>query len=209
MKFKFAAILLGALLWAAMPAHADTVTYDFGGCPMGHTCPGGIGTSQTYTSGAFTITAYGFNLDGSATPLYVKMSGGDETGLGLARKSDFEIQTDSMIQLDFTNLANAGILSGMLTLGSVQGGEGYTICESNTIGLLGGSCFSGTLDMTAFPISWSKADPILSITANSHDVLLVSESSTFTQTPEPATLTLVGTGLLFAIRRFRSSAASR
>jgi hypothetical protein len=63
--------------------------------------------------------------------------------------------------------------------------------------------------MTAFPISWSKADPILSITANSHDVLLVSESSTFTQTPEPATLTLVGTGLLFAIRRFRSSAASR
>lgn len=207
MKFKFAAILLGALLWAAMPAYADTVTYDFGGCPSGHSCPGAISDSQTYTSGAFTITAYGFNLDGSATPLYVKMGGGDETGLGLARKSNFEIQTDSMIQLDFTNLADAGILSGMLTLGSVQEGEGYTICESDTIGLLGGSCLSGTLDMTAFPISWSKADPIISITADSHDVLLISESSTFSETPEPATFTLIGTGLLFAVRRFRFSAA--
>lgn len=206
MKFKLAALVLGAALCVASPGWATTITYDFGSGS-----PGAIGTSQTYTAGGITITAYGFNPSG-ADNLYVKQSGGDETGLGLADgTADHEIQVGSFIQLDLTNLAAKGVDSGFLTIGSVQSGEGYSICTSSAIGTLGTTCSTGNTNFSPVAISWSSADPIVGLTATAGDVLLVN-SMTTEPTPEPGTVTLLGAGVLMLgammFRRFRSSAAS-
>lgn len=211
MKFKLAVAVLGAALCVASPGWATTITYDFSACPTGFTCPTAIGTSQTYTAGGVTITAYGFNASG-ADNLYVKEGSGDESGLGLADGgTDHEIKPGSFVQLDLSNLAAKGVDSGTLTIGSVQKGEAYDICTSTAIGTLGTSCTPGTTNFTPVTISWSSSDPIVGLTATNGDVLLVN-SMTTEPTPEPGTVTLLGAGALMLaammFRRFRSSAAS-
>src|SRR4051794_7462194 len=75
----FLGLLAGTALSTASAASAS-VTIDFG------SHPGNLGATETYTSGAFTVTAAGFS-DGfdhsAATDLYGKNDGGDEQGLGL------------------------------------------------------------------------------------------------------------------------------
>src|SRR5215831_14875336 len=41
------------------------------------------------------------------------------------------------IQLDLTNLAKAGVTSGTLTIGSVQVGDSFQICNSAALGTIG------------------------------------------------------------------------
>lgn len=206
MRIKLAVLIAGIAFLTAGPAWAGNITVNFSACPSGYTCPGAIGTSQTYSSAGYTITAYGFqhNAAGSysATDLYVKESGGDESGLGISNETNHEIDSNQMIQLDLTNLANAGITSGSLMIGSVQSGEGYAISKSNAIGTLGSLELTGTLDETSFPISWTANDPILSITAyvpgsngNPQSNVLLMDFSANQPTPEPASLVLVATGL--------------
>jgi hypothetical protein len=203
MKFKILSLLAIAGLVALLPstARADGFSYNFGACPSGFTCPGAIGTSQIYTSNGVTITAYGFSSTNLADNLYVKQSGGDETGLGLVGTSDFEIQHGNFIQLNMSNLTSAGVISGFLTLGSVQIGEGYQICDSSALGVMNGACFTGTLDGQPVGISWDSAHPYITITATTGDVLVAQAFST----PEPGTMgmTLLGAGLLvlFGMRR--------
>lgn len=206
MRIKIAALAIGIALWTA-PAWAGTINFTQGYSGM-------QGTQLTYTLDGTTITATGYQegWPNSKTDLYVKTSGGDESGLGINNEDDHEIDTSQFIQLNLSNLAGLGITSGDLSMGSVQSGEGYAIYDSNKVGLPGSLQLTGTLDETPFSISWSAADPLIDVTAyvpkNGNcdaDVLLMSLSTHNDPTPEPASLALMGTGLLalaFGYRRY-------
>jgi hypothetical protein len=219
MRIKTAALIIGIVLWMAAPAWAGTVTFSFANCnvtspsPLSGSCPGDLGTSQaTFGSDSpsgYTVTASGYFTSSTSSPsdnLYVKTSGGDENGLGLVSEdSDHEINTNQFIQLNLSSLANAGFTGGTLTIGSVQSGEGYSIFTSNTAGVLGSLELSGTTDNSPISVSWSASDPILGITAyvpaqgsSGSDVLLTSLSASTPNnpTPEPASLALMGSGLI-------------
>jgi hypothetical protein len=46
---------------------------------------------KSIMQGAYTITAYGYNADGTDHNLYTKKNGGDENGLGLVSTHDNEL----------------------------------------------------------------------------------------------------------------------
>ena len=220
MRLKMAAIVAGVIMMAST-AWAGTLNYNFSAGLSGQQ-----GTSLSYTQGGYTITAYGYQVGQPGnTPedLYVKTSGGDESGLGLANEYDHEIESNQFVQLNLTNLVTAGMTNGDLTIGSVQSGEGYSICTSSALGTLGNcpSSGDGQLNDQAFSVSWSASDPYLSIRGwvppdgNSKANVLVMDFSTSaptSDTPEPASLALMGTGLLcvaFAYRRLRSESPAK
>lgn len=195
MLHKLGLLKLGLLLLvcaAAPAARADTVTLSF---PGTHT--GTLGTSQAFTSGNVTITAYGFSSNNHAVNLYGKTAGGDETGLGLVGTSDFEITTTSFIQLDLANLYARNPTALSLQFGSVQAGEGWNVYGSNTLGTRGsvllGSGTSGSFSFATIPSGFRY----LTIQASAADVLLTGLTTTTpnTPTPEPATMLLLGTGI--------------
>ena len=180
---KLLSLTAGLGLLSAMSAFAAPIVFDFSpSAPQG-----AFGTSQTFTSGGYTITAYGFVTEGNtATALYHKYTTGNpaETGLGIAADSDHEIPPQYYIQLDVQNLIAAGFGSMTFTLGSLQGGEQANIYGDTSAG----SFASGTLlsTLTGGPVQQSislaltsryfnvtgggssNADPVLeSVTVNS------------------------------------------
>jgi hypothetical protein len=103
------------------------------------------GSSHTYTSSGFSITAYGFDNHagiGTAHDLFYKsvpdISGATETGLGLVNTPNNELQAGlHFIQIDFTSALAAGMFNGQLSVGSIQANESYAIFGSNALGTLG------------------------------------------------------------------------
>jgi hypothetical protein len=178
--------------------------------------------SFTDDYGTGTVTARGFTTNGGTqTNLYYKTAGGDETGLGMFNDpaGDHEISGTAFVQLDFTALlaqylpANPfKLVSAAISLGSVQGGEGYTIYGSNSSGTEGAVLGSGGSDGTVtLTLAQLKTSPFISIAASSGNVLIDAASVTTTQvaTPEPATSALMGgwlLGALFLVRRRRQPA---
>src|SRR5947207_16018126 len=122
---------LGALVLLVLAAQAQaTVVWDLN--PNDQNAPVG-GSSHTYTSSGFSITAYGFDNHsgiGTAHDLFYKsvaeIGGGTETGLGLTNTAHNELQTGlHFIQFDFTAALVAGMFNGQLTVGSIQPGETF------------------------------------------------------------------------------------
>lgn len=103
---------------------------------------GDLGTSHTYTSGAYEIIATGYGRDNATTApkidLWGKNDGGDEIGLGLKDDptGDHEIHYGSgFVQLDVSHLF--GHVSPKLTTfstGSTTNGEEWAVYGSNTAG---------------------------------------------------------------------------
>lgn len=139
MKAKIAvmaAAAAGLLAFGGSAAFAGNVNFNFNFAGPDQT----LGNSASYTSGAATITAYGYECSASdststarlsscsASALYQKNDGGAEVGLGLAGETDHEIgyngaNADFVMGLDLSNLFSLGARSVTLTFGSLQPGE--------------------------------------------------------------------------------------
>lgn len=149
------AAIVAAIAFMPNAAHASTFTWDFASSPGNDFET----NTQTFndTQSKYTITARGYSL-GSATSLtpgvgktwntqytanydlFGKYSGGnlgkDETGLGLANNDDYEIDSNSFIQLDFSSLPTTTQYVD-LVISSIQKGETATIWGSNSVGTPG------------------------------------------------------------------------
>lgn len=167
---------------------------------------GPLGVAQAYTVNGLTITAYGFDNSGSPAALYGKNAGGDESGLGINGAPDSEIGTTNFIQLDLTQVIASGAQNALLTIGSVQAGEGYNLYGSSAQGVLGTLLGSGATDFTPFPIPSYPQYPFVSVRASAANVLLDALSVTLPATdctiaiaaaaPPPCTTSVCGSVLL-------------
>ena len=211
---KFFAILAVVAVGTVM-AHATSVTFNFAACPTGvvaGSCPGDFGqNSATYTSGGLSIVASGYSSAGTTNPdnLFLKDGPTDEDGLGLNATSDNEANPGQYIYLDMSNLVSHGLFSGIIGLSSVQSGEVGSVCTTTAVGSPGTACVSvndAGGSMGSANITWSASDPVLSITATSGSVLLVNDVTALT--PEPASLSLFGIGLLGLGLLFRRQSRS-
>ena len=121
-----------AFLVSATMAFGTTISITF------NSITGDLGvTSQSYSNGGTTVTAYGY-VSGSPHNLFGKNDGGDEVGLGLTGQPNNEITATDFIQLDIRQLAAHGFNTAALFVGSTQGtDEPWDLYASNTLGSLG------------------------------------------------------------------------
>jgi hypothetical protein len=128
---------LGAGVLCAMvgtaPARATTITWDLSS-PTGN-----LGNTHTYTSGAYSIVAKGFDNNNSMNPwqtadLYGKNDGGDESGLGINSDptGDHEIYTGTYVQIDVTQPFALGFKTYQFEMGSSTAGEQWTVFGSDS-----------------------------------------------------------------------------
>ena len=179
------------------------------------------GSSHTYTSSGFSITAYGFDNHsgiGTAHDLFYKnvpeIGGATETGLGLVNTPNNELQAGlHFIQFDFTSALAAGMFNGQLSVGSIQANESFTIFGSNTLGTLGSQVsgiFGSTFDDQFVSIPNFGQFNYYSVLAMAADVLPVAVRADLGPVPEMNALLPIGAllALLAATTAWRKRRAS-
>lgn len=203
-RTALASCAAAAALLAVGSAQASMITYDF----SSHA--GVLGASQTYQpqGGDPVITAYGAvaTVGGFLFPakLYGKTGGGDENGLGLASTYDHEINApmgSQAIVLDVAALAGQDLKIGF---GSVQDDEGWQVgFDDSAAPPSNESAFSdyasGSSDYPSMHDFGVSDAHYLIIEATSGNILLDSLDATSTSptnVPEPASLAILGAGLL-------------
>jgi len=191
----FVAAAQAAVVWDLNPTDANA--------PVG-------GSSHTYTSSGFSITAYGFDNHsgiGTAHDLFYKneavIGGATESGLGLTNTPHNELQASlNFIQFDFTSALAAGMFNGQLSVGSIQTGESFAIFGSNTLGTLGtqvSGIFGSSSDDQFVAIPNFGQFNYYSVLAMSDDVLPVAVRADLRPVPEMnALLPIAGLLVLLA-----------
>ncbi len=142
--------------------------------------PGFLGNSQTYTSGAIPIVAYGYSTSSSPMMLYGTIGSGDDYGLGVYGASHNEIDSSHFVQFDISKLNAANPSAVTITVTDVQSGESYNIYGSNTPGSLGTPLFSTnqTTDATPITLTGISGYKYISVHAISGLVLVANISAT-------------------------------
>lgn len=172
----------------------STYTWNFSG-----TTPNASLGTNTYTfySGGIGITATG------STNLYYKQQGGiggaSETGLGLACcDSDHEIERGQSIVFNMSSLFPKKVTAISLMLGSIQAGEFGKVCDAFSV------CVTFSSANDAQPVSIIALyndmklhnSGLLTITSPRGDVLVNQLQVTTAPVPEPASLLMMGSGLV-------------
>jgi PEP-CTERM motif len=219
--------LVGASLLGLAQAKAAVITWNLGS-------PSGLlGVSQNYSAGSppVAITATGFINGNFANPanqtaLFGKAAGGDETGLGLnddptmtGGVSEHEINGTNWIQLNVTNAIAAGVTGLSFTMDSTTGctavpcttgGDSWRVFGSNSATSLGAQLpgLIGFDELTSHPVP--SGFDFFNFQAVTGNVLISSISGNRAAAPEPATLTILGAGLIGMglLRRRRRTGSS-
>lgn len=215
MKYRFLALLAVAMVISSLPALAFDVTWQFANSTMN----GNYGTSKTFTGSDATtmITAEGFLTAGGTTNLWGKYTSGDptETGLGIMNQVAHEIDSSQFVQFDVSSLLSS-FTGGSFSLGSLQSGESFLLCGSNSSGTLGATCTpaifeaGSTTTNTVNLMSWGSFNYYDITGGPAGDTLI--DSLVLTQgspVPEPVSMLLLGSGLVglgFLRRKFGSAA---
>jgi hypothetical protein len=175
-----------------------TITITFNGIT------GDLGaTSQSYSSGGTTVTAYGY-VSGSPSNLFGKNDGGDEVGIGLTGQPNNEITSTDFIQLNISQLAAHGFTSASIFVGSTQGtDEPWDLYASNTLGTLG--AIEITSNTTDYPngidISSLLGFKYIGLTANpggigGQNVLLGAISASRSVPDSGSSISILSVGLM-------------
>jgi large repetitive protein len=137
---------------------------------------GSLGNSKAYSIGGTTVTAYGFNNNGTATALYAQNNiGVTDDGVGIDAVSNNQIDTAHFVQLDLTAALAAGATNIQIAIAGFnqcQGSESYDIYGSNTLGSIGTLLVgAGNRNTTLFSVNLGTYK-YLSVRAHSGNVLL-------------------------------------
>ena len=195
-------IVAGGLFLAGLqagPAAAGLVTFDLSNCAEAGLPPGCNNSNSgksvlDFLSGGLDLNVSGFHA-GSPNNFDLKLTPGDpsETGLGLFGATPAnEVGAGDTEVFNFGKLALLGIDSGTITLSSLQSGEVglVTFDATGTAAVEVGS----TGISAPIPITWSLADPFVTVTALGGDVLAAADVEI--TVPEPAAWLLLGTAML-------------
>lgn len=220
MKSFLAAAALGVgLMVGTAGAASAAITYNFYAPSTPDGSVTNLGSSEMYTVAGTTITAYSGFYSGTTVSRSGILVGNnraiDEQGLGvclggtgifsscgpfgIADNPEIDTSSHELVQLDITNLLKAGYNSLSVNADSATGGElllTYGSASSTSLGRLLRSISSaqGT-------VSILQNGNYLNFTSNGstfsgYDVLLHSLTADKVATPEPASLAVLGMGLL-------------
>jgi PEP-CTERM motif len=190
----------------AVPAGAGIVTFDLSNCAEAG-LPAGCNNSDSgrsvldFLSGGLDLNVAGF-VGANPNNFDLKVTPGDpsETGLGLfAATPANEVGAGDTERFDFGKLALFGIDSGTITLSSLQEGEvGLVTFDATGTAAVE---VDGTGISAPIPITWSLADPIVTVTALGGDVLAAADVEV--SVPEPATWLLMASALMGSLVLWR------
>lgn len=192
-------------VFAATSAWATVVTWNLN---PGSTEGDAGTTSQTFNSSGYNLTASGYTLGFTNTPLglYYKTSGADLPGLGVVSTSDHQLQGNgffptSFIQLDVTSLLSQGFTDGKLQVGNVYGSDSFAIFGSSSQGSLGtlvGGINTSSSNLNFINIADFANYDFISVGALNGGVLPVAFQATLAPVPEMSALFPI-IGLIAAI----------
>ncbi len=191
-KFLLGSLALAASVSVASMAQAAPINFSFAGPNQD------LGATHSYTAGTPLLTVLAAGFSGTKpVHLYGKDLGGNERGVGLVNdpSKQHEITPGSFVQLDVQGLiGNVASMSVMFGFNSATDGEEYAVYGSNVSGTLGTLLTSG-FDQTSHNLPHFSDYKYYDF-ESLHGNVLLHEISANQEVPEPASMALVGVGLI-------------
>jgi hypothetical protein len=196
MRNKLALMVFSAGFLLTTPLFADsTSSFSF------TNSLGNIGSSDTFSSGSYSVVATGYSAPGDTTNLYAKNEGASEYGIGIASGADHEITGTSFIQLNLTSILASNPASVSVGVGSIQNPDTYQIWGSNTAGTAG-TLLASNQTAASFNLSTYSQYDYISVLSPTGTVLIdglmvtPAAGGSTASTPESSSASLVLVGLI-------------